>query len=101
MLVRAKEACFIDGYRRRAGAEFDYKGTPLPAHLVPVGGTPPAAATAPDKEGPTKKELQAQLDAAGVKYAVNDTKDELVAALNAAKAKAAPAAATAPDKSQM
>lgn len=36
MLVRALEPCFIDGQRRRKGAEFEYDGDKLPAHLVPA-----------------------------------------------------------------
>lgn len=36
MLVRAKEACFIDGHRRRKDAEFEYAGENLPPHLEPV-----------------------------------------------------------------
>jgi hypothetical protein len=40
MLVRAKEACFTGGQRRRAGAEFEYEGETLPPHLVPVNEAP-------------------------------------------------------------
>ncbi len=43
MLVRAKETCFIDGSRRRAGAEFDYEpgeGEALPRFLESVAEVP-------------------------------------------------------------
>jgi hypothetical protein len=48
MLVRALEACFIDGHRRRAGAEFEYAGKKLPPHLVPVKGASKPEAVKPD-----------------------------------------------------
>lgn len=35
MLVRAKEACFIGGYRHRQGEVFEYEGKPA-RYLVPV-----------------------------------------------------------------
>lgn len=36
MLVRATEACFIGGQRRKPGAKFEFNGDVLPSHLVPV-----------------------------------------------------------------
>ena len=37
MLVRAKETCFVNGHRRRTGAEFDYEGGSLPSFLEAIG----------------------------------------------------------------
>lgn len=45
MLVRALEACFVDGHRRRKGAEFEFAGE-LPAHLVPASTAAPEAPAA-------------------------------------------------------
>jgi len=98
MKVRALKTCFVDGSLRKAGAVFEYLGEPDTTLECAETTAPVVVSSPPAHEGPTKKELQAQLEAAGVKYAVNDIKDELIAALNAAKAKAAPAASTAPDK---
>lgn len=38
MLVKAKEPCYVDGCRRRPGAEFEFNGPKLPRYLEVVGG---------------------------------------------------------------
>lgn len=103
MLVEAKEMCFIDGHRRRPGARFEYaspEGEQLPKCLVAVGGSKPAQDKTRRDDGPTRKELMAQLDAAGVDYGSNDNKDALQALLSENQRKFAPGSSTAPDKSQ-
>ena len=53
MLVRAKESCFIDGSRRRPGAEFEYEpgeGKSLPRFLESVADVPVPKALVPEGE---------------------------------------------------
>lgn len=100
MQVRAKEACFIGGARRRKGEVFEYGGTPSGPIEAADGSQPaPKEKEKAKDEGPTRKEIMAQLEAAGVKYGNNDNKDALLALLNAARKEAAPASSDAPDKS--
>lgn len=98
MLVRAKEICFIGGARRRKGAVFEFDGTPS-GPIEAAGGKAVDVPTPKADDGPTRKELMAQLEAAGVKYGSNDNKDALQALLNEARKEAAPASSGAPDKS--
>lgn len=99
MQVRAKETCFIDGTRRRKGDVFEYDGTPGGPIEAADGNKSQPQETKRD-EGPTRKEIMAQLDQAGVKYGTNDNKDALQALLDQARREAAPASSGAPDKSQ-
>lgn len=48
MQVRAKETCFLDGHRRRAGQVFEFEGTKVPSFLEPIGAVV-------EEEKPTKK----------------------------------------------
>lgn len=99
MLVRAKETCFVGGARRRQGQVFEYDGK-VEGPIEPADGSaPPPQKKAKEEDGPTRKEIMAQLDAAGVEYGSNDNKASLLALLNDAREKAAPASSGAPDKS--
>lgn len=60
-------------YQKIAG---DRKGGKQPVETTVIEG-----GIAPESEGPTKKELQAQLDEAGIKYTANMNKTELAALL--------------------
>lgn len=101
MQVRAKETCFIGGARRREGEVFEFDGTPSGPLEAADGSKPQSQPQEAKKDdGPTRKELMAQLEAAGVKYGSNDNKDALQALLNEARKEAAPASSGAPDKSQ-
>jgi hypothetical protein len=103
MLVEAKDMCFIGGHRRRPGTRFELalpEGEDLPKCLFIVGGDKREDRQTKREEGPTRKELMLQLEAAGVKYGTNDNKDALQALLNEATKAAAPGASGASDKSQ-
>jgi hypothetical protein len=121
MLVRSKEMVFRNGRRYRVDpasgltAAFEIQlaeGKKLSKHLVPAEGaekvekvvksaTPPGQAEASVKTGvPTKKELMAQLAAAGVKFKATLSNEALQALLDAHKKQAAPAASTAASKEE-
>jgi hypothetical protein len=102
VIVKALETVFVEGSRRKKGEVFEYSGKLGPALEVVEGDAAPTVEIeAEKKEGPTKKELQSQLDAAGIKYGRNDNKETLTSLLNEAKAKFAPAASQVPDKSHV
>jgi hypothetical protein len=93
MLVKAKETLFIDGSRRKAGAVFEYSGE-MTDLLEVVDAVKPAITTQdtnelaePDTSSITKKELQRELDAAGVKYKFTDNKETLMSLLAEVKTK--------------
>lgn len=119
MLVRSTEMVFTGGCRLRVDPvtgltpPFEYTlrdGRELPKHLVPAEGEgkvervekptkPPGQAAAPVKKSePTKRELMAQLSAAGIKFKATLGAKELQSLLDAEKKKAAPAASSAPLK---
>jgi hypothetical protein len=53
MLVRAKEMCIVNGFRRRPGAEFEYElgeGKSLPKFLESVAEVPQAKVLRPGDE---------------------------------------------------
>jgi hypothetical protein len=64
MLVRAKEACYPAGIRRRAGDVFEYEGDTLPAHLVEV------SPDAPKGDAPKGKQKEVALS----EMAMNEAK---------------------------
>lgn len=117
MLVRSKEMVFRDGRRFRVNPAtglteaFEVPdGSKLSKHFVPAEGaekvervvksfTPPGQASAPTKaKEPSKRELMAQLSAAGVKYNATLSSKALQDLLNAEKKKIAPASVAAPSK---
>ena len=117
MLVRSNTMVFHGGRRIRVNPETNLtepfeiaieEGKPLPKHLTPADGSAPARAVAKPVPGqanapavsvrPSKKEIMAQLSAAGIKYNATQTADALFALLTKAKKAAAPAASTAPSK---
>lgn len=121
MLVRSTEMVFTGNRRYRVDpvsgltAPFEYKlkeGKKLPAHYheVTPGAAPakvekslipPGQAAAPVRAGGgelSKREIMAELSAAGVKYNATMKAGDLLKILNEHKAQAAPAASTAPSK---
>lgn len=119
MLVRSKEMVFREGRRFRVNPATGLtdafnvevpEGGKLSKHFVPAEGAdkvekvvkaaiPPGQASAPEKKGaPTKKQIMAELSAAGISFKATLSAVELQAILDKAKKKAAPAAAPAPAK---
>lgn len=99
MQVRAKVTCFIGGARRKAGAVFEYNGEaegPIEAVDAPAEIKPEA-----EVPEPTRSELKARLDQAGVKYGANDNKETLSKLLAEATAEIAPASSGVPSKSPL
>jgi len=72
MLVRAEQACFIDGSRRKAGAVFEYNGKPTP-WLIEVKGVEPD----PVPEPVADDVLRVKLSENGVKVNPKTTRQEM------------------------
>jgi hypothetical protein len=72
MLVRAEQACFIDGSRRKAGAVFEYKGKPT-GWLVPVKDVEPD----PQPEPVTDDVMRVKLAENGVKVNPKATRQQM------------------------
>lgn len=88
MRVRAEQACFIGGSRRKAGAEFEYNGKPA-SFLTPLKDPKEAepeegAKTIPDDE------LRVKLAECGVKVKPNATREQMDAMLAEVEGKKVP-----------
>ena len=100
MKVRALADCFIGGSRRKKGTVFDVAESEVTGPIEKLEDDKPVQPVkTPDDTGPTKNDIIAQLEAAGVKFNVNDNKATLKALLDEAVKVAAPASSGAPDKS--
>lgn len=91
MLVKALIDIFVEGSRRKAGVTFEYSGKVTDAMQVIEGELPKPVAVESDVPELTRRELMAQLDQAGIKYAANDNKEKLLSLLGGVKAEIAPA----------
>lgn len=85
MRVRAEQACFIGGSRRKAGAEFEYNGKPA-SFLIPLED--PKAVENEEGVGPEEgtktipdDELRVKLAECGVKVKPNATREQMDAML--------------------
>lgn len=97
MRVIAKESGFYGGKLRKAMEEFEFKGTKLGKWMAPVGTVEEKEKS--KDEGPTRKEIMTQLEAAGIEFKPTMNKPELLALLEETMKKLNPAGSDAPDKS--
>lgn len=102
MKLRATERIFVEGALREEGEVFEAKRRWKYTELVGGGeDAKPAGKNASligSETGPTRKEIMAQLDLAGVQYKGNASKAELEDLLAATRKTIAPASSGAPSK---
>lgn len=79
MRVRAEQACFIGGSRRKAGAEFEYNGKPA-SFLTPLED-PEAVEPEEGIKTIPDDELRVKLAEYGVKVKPNATREQMDAML--------------------
>ena len=98
MKVIATEKGYYKGDLIKPMQEFEFTGKKCGKWFVPVDQAKPETKTetkSTTDEGPTAKEIKAQLEAAGVPFKGNASKVELLALLKETVEKASPGAPTA------
>ena len=99
MEVVAIQPCFVQGGFRNTGDRFDYTGKlfkgQLPKSLVRADGKEIVKESVKvNDEGPTRKEIMAQLDLAGVEYKQAMNREELLSLLGDVVKKVSPGSST-------
>jgi hypothetical protein len=97
MKVIAKEEGFYGGSLIKPMTEFEFNGEKPGKWMVPVGSKESVVKPAENIEdnGPTRKEIMAQLEQAGVSFKPNMSKAELLDLLKSVIEKYAPGSSTA------
>ena len=98
MKVIATESGFYGGALRKPMEEFEFRGKKPGKWMVPVGERQ-VEEIKEEEKGMTRKEIMAQLSAAGVKFETDSNKATLQDLFDKTMKKLNPAGSDAPDKS--